>query len=102
MNTLEDDIDLIIKLSETQNNIIMEYMSGIGLSDIFRIRNGEVCYWPNLGYGKFGAKINMDNAPVFDHPDAFNPAFIKLADIDGSGTADIIYLGKNKIGRAHV
>ncbi len=38
----------------------------------------------------------MDNAPVFDHPDAFNPAYLRLADIDGSGTSDIIYLGKNK------
>ena len=34
--------------------------------------------------------------PVFDHPDAFNPAYLRLADIDGSGTSDIIYLGKNK------
>ena len=29
-----------------------------GLSDIVRIRNGEVCYWPNLGYGRFGAKVD--------------------------------------------
>ena len=71
-------------------------MSGDGMTDIVRIRNGEVCYWPNLGYGKFGKKIGMDLAPVFDHPEAFNPAYIRLADIDGSGTTDIIYLGKNK------
>ena len=38
----------------------------------------------------------MDIAPVFDYPDAFNPAYLRLADIDGSGTTDIIYLGKNK------
>ncbi len=25
-----------------------------------RIRNGEVCYGPNLGYGPFGAKVSMD------------------------------------------
>ena len=34
--------------------------------------------------------------PIFDHPDAFNPSYLRLADIDGSGTTDIIYLGKNK------
>lgn len=80
---------------ETQS-ILLADMSGDGLTDIVRIRNGEVCYWPNLGYGKFGRKVSMDNAPWFDQPDAFNPSFIKLADLDGSGTIDIIYLGKNK------
>ncbi len=24
-------------------------------TDLVRIRNGEICYWPNLGYGRFGA-----------------------------------------------
>ena len=49
------------------------HVSGDGLTDLVRIRNGEVCYWPNLGYGRFGAKVTMDNAPLFDHPDAFDP-----------------------------
>jgi hypothetical protein len=44
-------------------------MSGDGLVDIARIRNGEVCYWPNLGHGRFGAKVTMDGAPHFDTPD---------------------------------
>lgn len=82
--------------ADVTQTIFLADMSGDGLTDIVRIRNGEVCYWTNLGYGKFGSKISMDNAPVFDHPDAFNPAHLRLADIDGSGTADIIYLGKNK------
>ncbi|MFD0360698.1 SpvB/TcaC N-terminal domain-containing protein [Nocardia sp. GCM10030253] len=67
-------------------------MSGDGLTDLVRIRNGEICYWPNLGYGRFGAKVAMDNAPWFDRPDAFDPGRIRLADIDGSGTTDVIYL----------
>lgn len=70
--------------------------TGDGLTDIVRIRNGEVCYWPNLGYGRFGAKVTMDNAPHFDHPDQFHPNRLRLTDIDGSGTIDIIYLGRNK------
>lgn len=82
--------------SDEQQSIFLADMSGDGLTDIVRIRNGSVCYWPNLGYGRFGSKIALANAPVFDHPDQFNPAYIKLADIDGSGTTDIIYLGKNK------
>ncbi len=82
--------------ADITQTIFLADMSGDGLTDIVRIRNGAVCYWPNLGYGKFGSKVSMDNAPVFNHPDAFNPAYLRLADIDGSGTTDIIYLGKNK------
>jgi RHS repeat-associated protein len=82
--------------ADEQQTIFLADMAGDGLTDIVRIRNGEVCYWPNLGYGRFGKKVTMDNAPQFDHPDAFNPAYIRLADIDGSGTSDIIYLGKNR------
>ena len=28
-------------------SIYLADMSGDGLSDLVRIRNGEVCYWPN-------------------------------------------------------
>jgi len=85
-----------IVFADPAQSIFLADMSGDGLTDIVRIRNGSVCYWPNMGFGKFGAKIGMDNAPVFDHPDAFNPSYIKLADIDGSGTTDIIYLSPDK------
>ncbi len=73
-------------------SIYLADMSGDGLTDIVRIRNGEVCYWANLGYGRFGAKVTMDNSPWFDAPDIFNQRRIVLADIDGSGTTDILYL----------
>ncbi|ACE06707.1 hypothetical protein Aasi_1414 [Candidatus Amoebophilus asiaticus 5a2] len=84
-----------IVFAEPTQTIFLADMSGDGMSDIVRIRNNEVCYWPNLGYGKFGAKVSMDHAPVFDQLGAFDPAYLRLADIDGSGTTDIIYLGKN-------
>jgi RHS repeat-associated protein len=91
-----EEIGPSIVFADEKQTIFLADMSGDGMSDIVRIRNGEVCYWPNLGYGKFGAKVGMDNAPIFDHPETFNPAFLRLADIDGSGTTDILYLGKNK------
>jgi RHS repeat-associated protein len=68
-------------------------MCGDGLTDIVRIRNGEACYWPNLGYGQFGKKVSLGNAPRFDFDGRFDPRRIRLADIDGSGPTDIIYLG---------
>ncbi len=85
-----------VVFADAAQTIFQADLSGDGLSDIVRIRNGEVCYWPNLGYGRFGAKVTMDNAPWFDSPDQFNPRRIRLADIDGSGVTDIIYLGSNK------
>ncbi len=92
----EEEAGPHIVFADQKQTIFLADMSGDGLTDIVRIRNGEVCYWPNLGYGKFGAKVAMDNAPVFDYPDSFNTAYLRLADIDGSGTTDIIYLGRNK------
>jgi RHS repeat-associated protein len=71
-------------------------MSGDGLTDLVRIRNGEVCYWPNLGYGRFGAMVTMDYSPS-DRPDKFDQKRIRLADVDGSGLTDIIYLHEDGV-----
>ncbi|RYG54339.1 MAG: insecticidal toxin complex protein, partial [Chitinophagaceae bacterium] len=84
-----------IVFADREQSIFLVDMNGDGLTDIARIRNGEICFWPNLGFGKFGRKVAMANPPLFDHPDTFNPIYLRLADIDGSGTTDIIYLGKN-------
>jgi RHS repeat-associated protein len=78
-------------------SIILANMTGDGLSDIVRIRNGEVCYWPNIGYGRFGPKITMDCSPWFDTADLFDQRRIRLADTDGSGTSDILYLGEDGV-----
>ena len=42
--------------ADSEQSIYLADLSGDGLTDIVRIRNGEVCYWPNVGYGRFGAK----------------------------------------------
>lgn len=82
-----------VVFTEQQQTIFIADMSGDGLNDIVRIMNGSICYWPNLGYGRFGKKRPMRNAPRFDHNDLFDPSRLRLADIDGSGTTDILYLG---------
>jgi len=66
--------------------------TGDGLSDVVLIQNGAISYWPNHGYGKFGRRVNMANAPVFDQPDQFDFARLRVADIDGSGIPDLLYL----------
>ena len=84
-------------LADGTESVFLADMSGDGLTDIVRIRNGEVCYWPNVGYGRFGAKVTMDSAPWFEASDLFDGRRIRLADIDGSGTVDIIYLASNGV-----
>lgn len=85
-----------IVFADSTQSIFLADMSGDGLTDIVRIRNGEVCYWPNLGYGRFGRKVTMNGSPWFDAPELFNPAYIQLADISGTGATDLLYLGKNR------
>ena len=77
--------------------IFLADISGDGLSDLVRIRNAEICYWPNLGYGRFGAKVTMDGAPCSMRRSSSNQRRIRLADIDGTGTVDLIYLGADGV-----
>ena len=90
----EEDGPRIVFADGTQS-VYLADMSGDGLNDLVRIRNAEVCYWPNLGYGRFGSKVSMSAAPLLDHPDLFDQKRVRLADIDGSGVTDLIYLGQD-------
>jgi RHS repeat-associated protein len=96
-SSLDEERGPALVFADADQSVYLADMSGDGLSDLVRIRNGEVCYWPNIGYGRFGAKVTIDNAPWFDAPDLFDQKRIRLADIDGSGTTDIIYLGRNEV-----
>jgi len=94
---LDEETGPRVLFADGTQSIYLADMTGDGLTDIVRIRNGEVCYWANIGYGRFAAKVTMDNAPWFDAPDQFAQSRIRLADIDGSGVIDIIYLGRKAV-----
>ncbi|MEX0274963.1 MAG: SpvB/TcaC N-terminal domain-containing protein, partial [Flavobacteriaceae bacterium] len=95
VKSFDGDVGPSMVFSDATESIYLADFSGDGLTDIVQIRNGEVSYWPNLGYGSFGAKVTMDNAPIFDFPDSFNPDYVHLSDVSGTGATDIIYLGQN-------
>ncbi len=93
----EEEAGPAILFSDREQCIFLADMTGDGLTDIVRIRNGEVGYWANCGYGNFSAKVTLGNTEAFDHSDQFDPARIRLADISGTGTSDIIYLGQDTL-----
>ena len=86
-----------VVFSGERESLVLADLSGDGLVDLVRVRCSEVCYWPNLGYGRFGAKITMDASPVLCAPEEFDPRRVLLADIDGSGTSDLIYLASDGV-----
>jgi hypothetical protein len=68
-------------------------MLGSGQSHLVCVTAVSVTCWPGLGNGTFGQPVTLtgpDGASLFD-ADTFNPAQLMLADIDGTGTADLIY-----------
>lgn len=81
----------------TMLGYLMADMTGDGLSDQVSIRNGKVEYFPNLGNGKFGKAILMEDSPLMDFESTFDANRIKLYDLTGSGTSDIIYIGNGAI-----
>lgn len=83
--------------STDNTGLFLADMNGDGLTDIVLVTNREVSYWPNMGYGKFGERVHMENCPVFDSNDGFNPAKLIFPDITGTGTADIVYTGESTV-----
>jgi RHS repeat-associated protein len=82
--------------ADPEQTIYLADMTGDGLTDLVRVRNGEICYWPNIGFGRFGAKVTMDRSPRPDEPGQFDQRRVRLTDVDGSGTADLVYLHREQ------
>ena len=86
--TITEDLDLELFFAD---------MTGDGLLDQVRIQNGRVEYWPQLGRGHFGDSVVMEGAPRFDYDTEFDPSRLHLVDLDGSGTTDLLYIGRGEI-----
>ncbi|KAF3941520.1 hypothetical protein ABW19_dt0202067 [Dactylella cylindrospora] len=78
--------------------IFLADASGDGLVDIVRVRrDGEVCYWPNMGYANWGRKVLLGKCAWPDSFSSVNISRVYLADIDGSGTSDIVYVSDRSV-----
>ncbi|MFD2641952.1 SpvB/TcaC N-terminal domain-containing protein [Pseudomonas japonica] len=68
---------------------------GSGQQHLVRIRHNEVRCWPNLGHGRFGRGFRFASLP-FEHT-RFDASRVRLADLDGSGASDLLYLESDGI-----
>jgi RHS repeat-associated protein len=97
VHSRDEDKGAAAVFADAEQSVQLADMSGDGLVDIVRVRNGEVCYWPNLGYGRFGAKVTLESSPRFAGIEDFDARRVRFGDADGSGTSDIFYLGTRNV-----
>lgn len=90
----ENDFPLI-KQDFSRELVTFANMFGDGLSHRVKISRGLVECWPCLGYGQFGKKVALANAPVFD--ERFDAKRLFLTDVDGSGTTDLAYVYADRV-----
>ncbi|KAK3295311.1 uncharacterized protein B0H64DRAFT_474300 [Chaetomium fimeti] len=69
-------------------------MTGDGLADVVEVSANKITYWPNHGHGHFGDAVEMGNSPSLEDGEggSFTIERIRLVDVDGSGTTDLIHL----------
>ncbi|MGL5861374.1 MAG: SpvB/TcaC N-terminal domain-containing protein [Phycicoccus sp.] len=70
-------------------------MTGDGLADLVLVRNGNIAYWPNLGHGRFGERVQMRGAPRL--PEGHDPRRVLLGDLDGDGVTDLAYVDRGRV-----
>ncbi|GFJ85826.1 toxin TcdB middle/N-terminal domain-containing protein [Phytohabitans houttuyneae] len=70
-------------------------MTGDGLTDLVLVHNGSVEYWPNLGHGRWGGRLRMQDGPRL--PFGYDPARLMLGDVDGDGLADLVYSDGDRV-----
>jgi RHS repeat-associated protein len=84
-----------VYFNEPSARVRLADMTGDGLNDIVQIHDGNISYWPNLGYGRFGKRIIMENTPKIGYD--FDSKRLFLSDIDGTGCADLVYVDSNAV-----
>lgn len=72
-------------------------MNGDGVTDLVRITEGSVEYWPGVGRGEFGTAVTMSNPPRLAEVGGFEPERVRLVALDGRGGSDLVYLGKDAV-----
>jgi RHS repeat-associated protein len=88
-------LDLFPDVSFSDPRVKLADMTGDGLQDIVLIHASRLDYWPNLGYGRWGARLTLSIPGRL--PFDFDPARALLADVDGDGAADLVYVSDRMV-----
>ena len=80
---------------DSSGRVRLADMTGDGLNDIVLVHDGGIDYWPNLGYGRFGPRVAMANSPRLEFD--FDPKRLFLADLNGTGSADLVYVDTQRV-----
>ncbi|WP_439849866.1 SpvB/TcaC N-terminal domain-containing protein [Pseudomonas syringae] len=85
------DEDRLPLLSDSSTELVaFSDLLGTGQQHLIRIRHNEIRVWPNLGGGRFGKGQLFASLPYTY--EAFDSSCVRLADLDGSGASDLLYL----------
>ena len=89
-NVAHDEDALPLGSDSRHELVAFSDVLGSGQQHLIRIRHDELRCWPNLGRGVFGKSFKLASLP-FAY-DQFDAARVRLADLDGSGATDLVYL----------
>lgn len=92
----DNGITLPIPGRDARELVLFADILGSGQSHLCRIRYDSVTCWPNLGGGRFGSPVQLSLPSPLDSEEQFNPGNLLLADTDGSGAPDLIYVQHNQ------
>ncbi|MBV4452394.1 MULTISPECIES: SpvB/TcaC N-terminal domain-containing protein [Pseudomonas] len=86
-----DSRDELPIFSDSQTELVaFSDLLGCASVQLVRIRSNEIKCWPSLGGGRFGDGFVWSALPFAS--ETFNASQVLLADLDGSGAADLLYL----------
>ncbi|MCP9266965.1 virulence protein [Xenorhabdus sp. XENO-1] len=86
----QGSIPLPIPGRDARKLVAFSDMTGSGQPHLVEVSAEGVRCWPNLGRGRFGEPLTLPGFRITG--EAFNPNRLYMADMDGSGTTDLIYV----------
>jgi RHS repeat-associated protein len=100
--------DIDVRFGDAERPARLNDVSGDGPIDVVRISEEGIEFWPHLGNGVFRQALKLRIPPMRggarDPPDPrhpFGPDFdqtrVMLADVDGDGYSDLLYVGDDRV-----
>lgn len=89
------DLDTFPDVSLEDRSVRLADMTGDGLQDFVLLQSGNIAYWPYLGNGRWGARVEMTGSPVL--PRGYREDRLHVVDLDGDGCADLLYVDHDRI-----